>query len=71
MYLRRAINNLKNAQRDLTNAQVLSKEIDHDDNDDVDSMLDCIISRLERHDRRNTSKKLSEDLSDSLTENLK
>ena len=71
MYLRRAINHLKDAQQDLTNAKCLGKEIHYEDCNDVDLQLGGIIDRLERYDRRNISKNFSEDLSDSFKENLK
>ena len=70
-YLRNAINKLEDTQRDLTNAQTMSDEIKHYDRQDIDDELDVIINRLKRYERGNISKNFSEDLSDSLKENLK
>jgi len=67
-YLRRAINHLRDAQSNLTNAQCLGEEIDYEDCNDVDNMLDCIVSRLERYNRRNRVEDFTEKLQTTLKE---
>ena len=71
MYLRRAINKLEDTQRDLTKAQTMSDEIKHYNRQDIDDELNAIINRLKRYERKNISKKFSEDLQQDITEGLK